>query len=191
MEICGYIWQYVIFFLYNYLGLSFFFCLIQVRLPSPCFSVKFLKIKSLSHLYIHVFLLYMPISRRYSCHARQNQSQKSHVDHVQRSQVFALARLLNFFKAFFFHLISLNSSFCLYFLHLRSKAWISLFYVYLRTLKRLPLYSLVSLKTIKSNFIYPYPLIICLQEVGFVHHLTLSRSSQPVFVQQGLPASLS
>jgi hypothetical protein len=41
---------------------------------------------------------------------------------------------------------------CLYFLCLRSKAWISLFHIYLNTIKQLPLYSHLSLKTIKSNF---------------------------------------
>ena len=71
-----------------------------------------------------------------------------------------------------FKLFSLSS--CLCFPHLRSKAWISLFHVYLKTIKQLPLYSLLSLKTIKSNFIHLYSLFTWLLVAGNFYHLALS-----------------
>ena len=56
---------------------------------------------------------------------------------------------------------------------LRSKACISLFHVYLKLLEQLPLYSLLTLKTIKSNFIHLYSLSGCSRRAATIVCLCL------------------
>jgi hypothetical protein len=75
---------------------------------------------------------------------------------------------------------------CLYFLHLRSKAWISLFHVYLKTIKQLPVYFLLSLKPIQFYLSLSFTYL----SVGGRQYL-LFVSEDCLSAQQGLPASLS